>query len=199
MGERTCWVGGGTGSSEWLGTRRPASSGHPRCRARATCVHDPGHCERPDGRQGNRNVPGCAGSSQAVRGSLAGRIREEKKRLCCVTTRRRKHRYPASLGRGFGSQAARMLSLSMLGFDRRVSAAFGLTPRRLPLADQPQAYRVLAVALVPTSRLVLTSASFAQARPPARSAPSGRTAVLSRTLASAHGRCYSHGKSSGRM
>ncbi len=144
-------------------------------------------------------MPGCVGSSQAVHGTPADRIREGKKSLCCVTTRRRKRRSLASLRRGLRPQAVRTLSLRMLGFDCGISATFGLPPRRLPLADQPQAYGGLAVALVPTTRLVLTSAPFAQARPPARSAPSGRTAMLSRTLASAHGRCHSHGKSSGRM
>jgi hypothetical protein len=141
----------------------------------------------------------CEGSSQAVRGSQADHIKEGKKRFCCVTTRERKLWFEASLGRGFSPQAARPLGLSVLGFDRGVLATFSLPPRCLPLADEPQTYRVLAVALVPTARLILTSASFAQADPPARSAPSGWMVVLSRTLAGAHGRCYSHGKSSGRM
>jgi hypothetical protein len=195
----TCRLGGGTGSGERLGTRRPASCGHPRCRARAICARDPGHCEQPDGRPGNRNVPGCAGSSPAVHDSLDDHRGEGKKRLCCVTTRRRKRWLPTGLGRGLGTPAARALCLSMPGFDAVILAMFGLPPRRLPLANQPQADWALAVALVPTPRLVFTSASFAQADARAGSAPSGWTAVLSRTLVDAHGSCHSHGKSSGRM
>ena len=103
------------------------------------------------------------------------------------------------LGRGLGVLTALLLSLGMLHFDAGVPATFSLAASRLPAADLLQAFRVLAVALVPASRLVLAPASFAQAGPTAWSAPSGRTAMLSRTLASAHGRCHSQGKSSGRM
>jgi hypothetical protein len=65
---------------------------------------------------------------------------------------------------------------------------FGLPPGRLPAADFPLALRLLAVALVPTPRLVLAAASFAQADPRARSAPSGLMAVLSLIVECAHGR-----------
>ena len=56
-----CGVAARTGAAARLGTRWPASSGHPRCRESATYVHDPGHCEPPDGRRGNSSVPGCGG------------------------------------------------------------------------------------------------------------------------------------------
>ena len=78
-------IGGGVvltlriGAGVRPGTRWPASSGHPRCRERATCVHDPGHCEPPDGRRGSSSVPGCGARSRAVRGSPADRRREGKK------------------------------------------------------------------------------------------------------------------------
>ena len=62
-----------------------------------------------------------------------------------MTTCRRKLWFLASLGRGLGPQVARALSLSMLGINRGVLATFGLPPHRLPLADQPQAFRVLVV------------------------------------------------------
>ena len=65
----------------------------------------------------------------------------------------------------------------MLGFDAVVLATFSLAASRLPAVDFPQAFRVLAVALVPASRLVLASASFAKAGPRARSPRSGQTAV----------------------
>jgi hypothetical protein len=83
--------------------------------------------------------------------------------------------------------------------DHDVLAASGLAARRLPAADFPLALWLLAVALVPASRLVLASATFAQADPWARSPPSGQTAVWLRTVKGAHGSGHSRGKSSGRM
>ena len=76
-----------TGADARLGTHVPASRGHLRCREIAIYVHDPGYCEPPDGRPGNSGVPGCGRRSQAVRGSLADRTTEGKKRLCRVTLR----------------------------------------------------------------------------------------------------------------
>jgi hypothetical protein len=87
----------------------------------------------------------------------------------------------------------------MLGFDAGVLATFSLAASRLPAVDLPQAFGVLAVALVPAPRLVFASTSFAQAYPPAWSAPSGQTAVLCFNVRDAHGSCDSQGKSSGRM
>ena len=56
----------------------------------------------------------------------------------------------------------------MLGSDIGILATFGLPPRRLPAADLPQAFRVLAVALVPapwlgTCARTLCAGSFASA------------------------------------
>jgi hypothetical protein len=157
-------------------TRRHASSGHPRCRERATCVPDRGRCERPDGRRGHSSVPGYGGRSPGVRDSRADRIRAAKKNWSCVTTRR------------LGALAARALSLSVAGFGLGRLTMLGLSPRRLPASDFPLAFRLLAVALVPRPRLVVASASFAQADPRTRSAPSGSTAVLSLNVVGAHGR-----------
>jgi len=179
--------------------RWPASSGHPGCRERATYVPGPGRCEQLGGRWHSSSEPGFAARSRGVGSSLAGRIRGEEKIFCRVTTPGRNFRVLNSLGRDFGSLPALLLGLGMLHFDAGVLATFSLAARRLPAADFTQAFRVLAIALVPAPRQVLASASFAQAGPTAWSAPSGRTAVLSRTLASAHGRCHSQGRSSGRM
>ena len=74
---------------------------------------------------------------------------------------------------------------------------FSLAASRLPAADLPQAFRVLAVALVPASRLVLASASFAKASPRARSPRSGQTAVSVSTVEGAHGSGNSQGKARG--
>ena len=74
-------------SARGLVLDRPASSGHPRCRERATCALDPGRCEPPDGRWDRSNEPGYGPTSRVIRNSRADRIREGKKRLCCVTTR----------------------------------------------------------------------------------------------------------------
>lgn len=69
----------------------------------------------------------------------------------------------------------------------RRSGGLSLPPRRLPAADLPLAFRLLAVALVPTPRLVFAPAPFAQADPRARSARSGLRAVVSLNVVGAHG------------
>ena len=99
-------------------------------------------------------MPGCEMRSRAVRSSPADRIREGGKKFCCVTTRRRKFRFLNILGHGLGLLTARFLCLSMLGFGGFGLAAFSLPPRRQPAVDLSQAFRILAVALVPASRLV---------------------------------------------
>jgi hypothetical protein len=137
--------------------------------------------------------------SQGVGSSLADRKWGGEKISCCVTTRGRNVRVLNGLGRDFGSLAALFLGLGMAGLDHDVLAASGLAASRLPAADFPLALWLLAVALVPASRLVLASASFAQADPWARSPPSGQTALSLRTVKGAHGSGHSRGKSSGRM
>jgi hypothetical protein len=141
------------------------SSGHPRCRESATDVHDPGHCEPPDGRRRNRSVLGCEVRSRAVRSSPADRIGGEKKNSCCVTTWVRNLRVLNDLGRGLVALTALLFGLGMLCLDVAVPTAFSLAASILPAADLPQAFRALAVALVPASWLVLASASFAKASP----------------------------------
>jgi hypothetical protein len=189
----------GIGCGVRPGIRGPASSGHPRCRERATSVPGPGRCERPGGRRCRNSEPGCAARSPGIRSSLADRIRGEKKIFCCVTTRGRNFRVLHGLGRDFGSLPALLLGLGLLGFDADVLTTFGLAASRLPAADLTPALRVLAIALVPAPRQVLASASFAQADPRARSPRSGQTAVAWRTVKGAHGSGNSQGKSSGRM
>jgi hypothetical protein len=197
--QRRCCGAATTGAGMRLDTRRSASSGHPRCRESATYVRDPGHCELPAGRRRNRSAPGCEVRSQAVRGSPADRIREGEKKFCCVTTRRRKFRLLNILGRGLGPLTARFLCLSMLGFGGGGLAPFSLPPRRQPAVDLPLAFRVLAVALVPTPRVVLATALFVDASSLARAARPGFGALFSRTLAGAHGRFDLPRESSGRM
>jgi hypothetical protein len=199
MSQRRCCVAAATGAGTLLDTRRPASSDHPRCRESATYVHDPGHCEPPDGRRRNSNVPGCEGRSQAVRDSPVDRIREGKKRCCCVTTRRRKFRLLNILGYGLGLLTARFLCLGMLGFDLGVLPTFGLPPCRLPAVDLPLAFLVLTVALVPTPRVVPATALFVQADSLARAARSGFGTVLFFNVVVAHGRFDLPRESSGRM
>jgi hypothetical protein len=111
-----------------------------------------------------------------------------KKSLSCVTTRRRKLWVLNGLRRGLHSLAARFLVLGVLGLDVGFLAAFTLPPRSVPAANFPQAFRILAVALVVTPRLVFAFAPFAQAGPRARAAPSGLGTPFSFTLAGAHGR-----------
>ena len=192
-------VEAGIGAGARLGIRWRASCGHPRCRARATYVPGPGRCEPPAGRQRHSSEPGCGANSRGVGSSLADRRWGAKKIFCCVTTRGRNVRVLNGFGRGLGVVPALFLGLGVLGFDAGVLPPFGLATGRLPAPDLPLAVRVLAVALVPASRLVFASASFAQADPPPRSAPSGPTTVLSLNLRGAHGRVDLPKGSSGRM
>jgi hypothetical protein len=195
--QRRCCVAAATGAGTLLDTRRPASFDHPRCRESATYVHDPGHCEPPAGRRRNRTVLGCEVRSRAVRSSPADRIWGEEKIFCCVTTRGCNFWVLNNLGRDLGSMPAFLLGLGMLHFDVGVLATFSLAASCLPAADLPQAFRVLAIALVPASWLVLASASLAQADPWARSPRSGQTAVSLRNVKGAHGSGYSQGKARG--
>ena len=103
------------------------------------------------------------------------------------------------LGHDFGSLPALLFGLGMLGFDAGIPTMFSLAASRLPAANLPQAFRVLAVALVPASWLVPASASFAQADPRARTPRYGQTAVSLRNVTGAHGRCFLPRESSGRM
>jgi hypothetical protein len=194
-----CGVGEDRGGGARLDTLWPASCGHPRCRERATCVHDPGHCGRLAGRRGSSSEPRCGASSRGVRGSPAGCTTEGKKTWCRVTTLRCNFWTLIDLWRGLGSLAARFLCLGVLGFGVGVLAAFRLPLRRLPPADLPLAFRVLAVALVPTPRVVLASAPFVQADPRARAARSGLGTTLSVSVVVAHGRFDLPRESSGRM
>jgi hypothetical protein len=183
-----CRVAAQIGVAARPGTRRPASYGHPRYRATATCVPDPGRCAPPADRPDNSSVPDCEARPWAARGTPADRTREGEKSASCVTTRRRQLWLLTSLGRELGPLTARALCLSVPGFGLGGLAMSSLSPRCLPAADFPLALWLLAVALVPTPRVVRAAASFAQADPRARSARSGPTAVLSRNVVGAHGR-----------
>jgi hypothetical protein len=105
-----------------------------------------------------------------------------------VTTRGRNVRVLNGFGRDFGSLAALFLGLSVAGLDHDVLAASGLAASRLPATDFPLALWLLAVALVPASRLVLSAAPFAQAGSPMQSARSGRALRLCLNVECAHGR-----------
>jgi hypothetical protein len=169
------------------GTRYRASSGRPKCRERATYVRGPGHCERLADRPGSSNVPGCGARSRGVRGIPAGCITEGKKTFCCVTMRRRKFRRLIRLGRGLGLVTALSLRSGVLGLGVVTLATFRLPLRRQPAADFSQAFRILAVSLVPTPRLVLAPAIFVEAGPRARATLSGLATVLSINVVVAHG------------
>jgi hypothetical protein len=116
-----------------------------------------------------------------------------------VTTRRRKFRFLNILGHELGLLTARLLSLGMLGFDAVLQATFSLAASRLPTADLPPAFRVLAVALVPASWLILATALFVDAGALARAARSGFGTGLFFNVVVAHGRFCLPRESSGRM
>ena len=157
------------------------------------------HCELPDGRRSSSSAPGCGPSSGAVHGTPAGRIKEWKKNFCCVTTRRRNRGVLRWLRRGFGALTARTLSRCVLGFGLCGQAPSGLPLCRLPAANLPLAFGILAVTLVPTPRLVLPPAAFAQADPRARSSRTGTVGALWFIVAGAHGSHHLPRDSPGRM
>jgi hypothetical protein len=95
--------------------------------------------------------------------------------------------------------AARSLRLGVLGLNVGILATFSLPLRRQPAADFSQALGILAVALIPTPRLVLASAILVQAGPRARDALSGPATVLSINVVVAHGRIALPRESPGRM
>ena len=144
-------------------------------------------------------MPGYGPRLRGARGSLADRRAGAKKKFICVTTRGRNVGIFIGLRHNFGLLTALLLGLGVLGSDIGIPATFGLAPCRLPAANLTQALRLLAVALNPAPRLVLTPASLAQAASRARSACSGGTILLSRTLAGAHGRCLLPRESPGGM
>jgi hypothetical protein len=186
-------------ADERLGTRRTASYAHPRCREKPTCVHDLGHYEGPGDMRRSSSVPGCGSRLRVVRDIPADRITEGKKSSSCVTTRRRNFGVFNGLGYEFDSLTALLLCLGVLGSGLGILATPGLPSGRLPAADLPPALWLLTVALVPTPRVILPLAPFAQANPRAWSAPSGLRTGLSFNVMGAHGRISSQGKSSGRM
>lgn len=175
------------------GIRSLASNDRLTCREIATCVHDRGHCAPPAGRHGSSSGPGCGSRLGAVHSTPAGRIKEMKKNFCCVTTRRRNFGPLIRLGRSLGLLTAHALSLCVPGFGLGGLTTFGLPPSRLPTANLPQAFRVMAIELIPTSRPVLPPAAFAQAEPRARSSHSGTAAALWFIVEGAHGSCFSQG------
>jgi hypothetical protein len=119
--------------------------------------------------------------------------------LYSVTTRGRNFGVLNGLGRGLVALTSLLFGLGMLCFDAVILTTVSLAASRLPAADLPQAFRVMAVALVPASWLVLAPASFAKASPRTRLPRSRQTAVSVSTVDGAHGSCDSQGKSSGRM
>lgn len=185
---RTCRLEAGIVAREPPGIRGRVCGGHSTCHATATCVHDPEPGERPDYRRRSSNAPGCGSTFAALHGTPAGHTTESKKNFCCVTTRRRNFRVFRWLrrrGRPLTAQAFRLRVLRLRG---GVQAAAGLTLCRLPAPDLTLALRILAVTLVPATRLVLLSAAFAQADPLTRTARSGTARVVGGIVVRAHGR-----------
>jgi hypothetical protein len=86
-----------------------------------------------------------------------------------------------------------MLSLGVLDFGRFILPPPGLPLRRLPATNLAQAFRILAVALIPAPRPVLLSTPLAQANPRPRSAAA--TIWLIMTLA--HGSRFPKGQPGG--
>lgn len=180
-----------------LDTRRRVCGDHSKCRAIAIYVRDPRLGERPDGRRRSSSAQGCGSTFEVIHGTLAGRTRESKKNFCCVTTRRRIFGVLRCLGRGAGALAAHALRLRLPRFGGGIQATAGLSLGCLPAAHLPLTVRLLAVPLVPTPRLVLPSAAFAQADTRPGAARSGTARGLWLIVVAAHGSRYLPRDSSG--
>lgn len=88
------------------------------------------------------------------------------------------------LCRGLGTPPPRPLILGVPGFNRLRLTPLGLASSGLPTPDQPQAFGILAVALVPTPGRVSASAPLTQALPRSRP-PTAATIWL--MMMAAHG------------
>jgi hypothetical protein len=126
-----------------------------------------------------------------------GAHRKRPKNFCRVTTRRRNLGWIRCLGRRRGARTARALGRGVLGLDGLLLTPLGLPPRRLPAPDLAQAVGVLAVTLVPTPRLVLVPAAFAQAPPRAWPPRSSTARALWFKVVGAHGSAISQGTARG--
>jgi hypothetical protein len=143
----------------------------------------------------NRLATGRAAEARRLVNRLQGRFiaprpvaqggRENN--FCCVTTRRCNLRILRGLWQRWGTLTARTLILGVLGFGGLALASSRLPPRRLPTTEQTPAFGVLAVTLVPTLRLVLAPAAFAQADPRPRSSRTGTAAAFWINMTAAHG------------
>jgi hypothetical protein len=146
----------------------------------------------------NRLAAGGTAVACLVTARLRGRFiaprpvteRDRQKNFCCVTTHRCKFWLRRRLRRSCAAPTARPLGLGVLGLDRFILAPPGLPPRRLPAPHQPQAFRVLAITLVPAPRLVLSSTSLAQTNPQSWSS---RTSAVWFMMMAAHGSLLSQG------
>jgi hypothetical protein len=98
------------------------------------------------------------GRFMATRPGAAGR---RQNNFCCVTTRCRIHSGLCRLRRRPGSLPARTLRFGVLSFDCGIEPAPGLSLRCLPAAEQSSAFGILAVTLVPASRLVSAATALA--------------------------------------
>jgi hypothetical protein len=134
---------------------------------------------------------------QGLHSSPADRRLEEKKIFCCVTTHGGNFSAVNDLGHGLGFLTARFLCLGVACSDCFILAMLGLTPRRLPTEDLLLTLRILAVALVPTRRQILTITPLAQASPWARPTRSRRAPASYFNVGGAHGSCNSQGKARG--
>jgi hypothetical protein len=110
--------------------------------------------------------------------------RRRPNNFCCVTTRRRIRWRGCWLRQRFGTLPARTFRVGVLRFDRGIEPALSLALRCLPAAQQLPALGVLAVTLVPASRLVSAAAALAQTEPGPRSSRLGLAVIMT----TAHGR-----------
>jgi hypothetical protein len=173
------------------GTPEHASLARPTCSDSTTCARDPGRRIAPFGKQRNNSASERGRPGLVVHGSRAAGKAAEKKTVCPVTTVGRYLLSARWLSRGLGALAPLPFGLGVLGLRLRLAPAAGLTLTRLPTTDQPQAYRILAIALVPTAGLVATAATLAQANPHGETRSPSVTMRVRITLRRTHGRCHS--------
>jgi hypothetical protein len=101
---------------------------------------------------------GHQGGFMATWPTAAGRRQNS---FCSVTTRCRSCRCLCGLRQSPGTQTAHALGLGVLGFGGGVLASAGLTLGCLPEPEPSSAVGILAVTLVPASRLVSAATALA--------------------------------------
>ena len=171
-------------------TARLASPAHRTWRDSSTCAPDQALRTARFGTCNCNNVWGHERPGLAVHDSPAAGKGASKKIVRSVTTRGFRPRIGWS-SHGLGACAPFAFRGGVLEFNLCFAAALGLALARLPAMQQPQAFALLTVSLVPATWRIITAAALAQTDAPREPISPGVNQSLPSKLKGTHGRCYS--------